>query len=127
MPNKTRIDKWLWSIRIYKSRSISTDACKSGRVKVNGKSVKPSFIIEEGMIVNVNKKEKIWKVKALKIIEKRVASPIALTCYEDLSPPPVPSEKMPSFFYQSTEKRDKGTGRPTKKDRRNIDKFKGTE
>lgn len=127
MPNKVRIDKWLWSIRIYKSRSVSTEACKSGRVKINGSSVKPSFLLEEGMEVHINKREKKWIVKAINLIEKRVSSAIALTCYEDLSPPEEPSNKLEAFFYRNSEKRDKGSGRPTKRDRRIIDKFKENE
>jgi ribosome-associated heat shock protein Hsp15 len=124
MPNKIRIDKWLWAVRMYKSRSVSTDACKAGKVKVNDKTVKPSFVIEEGMLISINKREKKWLIKATNIIDKRVASVIALTCFEDLSPEQEISENSPAFFYPIPEKRDRGTGRPTKKERRIIDKFK---
>ncbi|MEZ5006846.1 MAG: RNA-binding S4 domain-containing protein [Chitinophagales bacterium] len=124
MPNKTRIDKWLWSVRIYKSRSVATEACKSGRVKVDAKSVKPSYTIEEGQTVTVNKKEKKWVVKCLNAIEKRVSAEIAQTCYEDFSPPEQPSNKLGAFFYTTSEMRDKGVGRPTKRERRVLDKFK---
>lgn len=127
MPNKTRIDKWLWSVRIYKSRSIATEACKSGRVKVNDKSIKPSYILEEGQTVSVNKKEKKWIVKCIKAIEKRVSAELAQTCYEDFSPPEEPRKKLGAFFYTTSETRDKGKGRPTKKERRVLDKFKGNE
>ena len=127
MPNKTRIDKWLWSIRIYKSRSIATEACKSGRVKIDGKSVKPSYIIEEGQMISVNKREKKWVVKCLKVIEKRVSAEIAQTCYEDQSPPEQPRTKLGAFFYTTSETRDKGVGRPTKRERRTLDKFKDIE
>ena len=124
MPNKVRIDKWLWSVRIYKSRSMATNACKAGKVKVAGINVKPSFLLEPGMEVNVNKKEKHWIVVPKKLIEKRVGAAIAVECYEDRSPEVPDSKKMPSFFYQTNEQRDKGLGRPTKKDRRTLDKFK---
>lgn len=127
VPHKVRIDKWLWSVRIYKSRSIATEACRSGRVKVNDKSVKPSFMLEENQMVDVNKKEKRWKVKVIRLIEKRVGAEIAQTCYEDFSPPEQPVKKMGAFFYQTSEIREKGSGRPTKRDRRNIDRFKDLE
>ncbi len=127
MPNKARIDKWLWSIRIYKSRSIATEACKSGRVKINGKGVKPSYLLEVGQTVSINKKEKNWIVKCIKLIEKRVGAEIAKTCYEDLSPPEVSVKKLGAFFYKTSEKRDKGLGRPTKRERRTLDKFKDLE
>ncbi len=124
MPNKVRIDKWLWAIRLYKSRSVSTDACKSGKVKVNDKSVKPSLIVEEGMQISINKKEKKWVIQVVNLIDKIVGAAIALKCYEDLSPIQEPTENSPAFFYTVPEKRDRGTGRPTKKERRIIDKFK---
>lgn len=124
MPKKVRIDKWLWSVRIYKTRSMATIACKAGKVKVDGKNVKPSFMLETGMTVTARKREQIYVVKSEKLIEKRVGAAIAQECYEDLSPPPEPSGRLPSFFYKSNEIREKGSGRPTKKDRRILDDFK---
>lgn len=124
MPNKIRIDKWLWAIRIYKTRSQATAACKAGRVKIDEKSVKPSYMIELGQEVHVGKKEKKWMVVAEKLIEKRVSAEIARTCYEDKSPPELPRNYVPSFFYKTNEFRKKGEGRPTKKDRRTLDEYK---
>ncbi len=125
MATKVRIDKWLWSVRIFKSRTIATDACKSGKVKINGVAVKPSFSIEPETLVEVRKNGFNLKFKVLKLIEKRVGAPIAQTCYEDLTP----AEELRKFedWYigkAGSEQRDRGAGRPTKRERRDIDKFK---
>ena len=127
MPNKVRIDKWLWAIRLYKTRSMATDACRSGRVKVDEKSVKASFSIEVGTKVSINKREKKWVVVCHKLIEKRVGAEIAKECYEDFSPPTIPTKGNRAFFYSRAEIREKGTGRPTKKERRILDEFKDEE
>lgn len=124
MPKKVRIDKWLWAVRIYKTRSMATNACKSGKVKVGDEIVKPSYSLEEGMMVTARQRYKIWKVKSLRLIEKRVGAALATDCYEDHSPTPEKSGVLPSFFYRTNEKRDQGVGRPTKKDRRSIERFK---
>jgi Ribosome-associated heat shock protein implicated in the recycling of the 50S subunit (S4 paralog) len=84
--NKIRIDKWLWSVRIFKSRTLATDACKGGKVKVGSISVKPSFQISVGDTVTVKKNGFQFEFKALQLIEKRVGAPIAVTCYEDVTP-----------------------------------------
>lgn len=120
---KIRVDKWLWAVRIYKTRSIATDACNAGKIKINGKSVKPSYTLKVGETVNIQKEgeKKILKVVAL--IEKRVGAPLAATCYEDLSPPPETNNLQQDalFYYASPPKRKRGTGRPTKKERRKLD------
>ena len=121
-----RIDKWLWAIRIFKTRTLATDACKAGRVKVDGQRVKASRGIKVGETVHVQKGQEKKVVKAIKLIEKRVGAAIAVTCYEDLSPPPPPKvHKLDSLFHLApVAQRKRGDGRPTKKDRRAIDKFK---
>lgn len=123
---KTRIDKWLWSVRIYKTRTLATDACNAGKVKIAQNSVKPSQMIkiDDEIHISMNGEKKIYKV--LSIIEKRVGAPIASLCYEDLSPPSIHDKKQDSFFY-NFEYREKGSGRPTKKERRAIEEFKDTE
>jgi ribosome-associated heat shock protein Hsp15 len=127
MPNKIRIDKWLWAIRLYKTRNQATEACKAGKVKVLDKNVKASYMLETGMTVQVRKRDRIFVVKVLSLIEKRTSATIAQTCYEDLSPPAEPSEKLPSFFFKTNEQREKGLGRPTKRERRTLDRFKENE
>lgn len=127
VPNKVRLDKWLWSIRIFKTRTLATEACRSGRVKVSGKSVKASHGVEVGDIFQIKLSRKTWLVRAEKLIQKRVGAVIAKTCFEDLSPEPTEDEKIRAFFYKPTEVRDRGIGRPTKKDRRTLDDFKDGE
>lgn len=120
---KTRIDKWLWAVRIYKTRSLATQACKSGRIKLHGKSLKPSYLISinDTIEVRINHIQKQFKV--IGIIDKRVAASIAakqyldLTLEEDIS-------KIEMYSKRNFEYRASGLGRPTKKDRRKIDHLK---
>ena len=124
--NKVRIDKWLWSVRIYKSRTLATDACKGGKVKIGNESVKPSYLLSEGDVVMVKKEGFNFQYKALQLIEKRVGAPIAATCYEDVTPLEE-KNKYNAWFLNATpttEKRERGAGRPTKKERRELDEFK---
>ncbi len=124
--SKVRIDKWLWSVRIYKSRTIATDACKNGRVKIGETVVKPASLLGEGDIVTVKKDGFNFTFKTLQLLEKRVGAPIAVTCYEDITPEEE-KNKYNNWFLNgmpAAEKREKGAGRPTKKERRDIDDFK---
>ena len=124
---KIRIDKWLWAIRIFKTRTLASDACKAGRVKIGGQSVKASRLIKIGDTVSVQKGPEKKIVKAISLIEKRVGASIAINCYEDLSPPPPIKQgnKMQAVFFHPTDsQRDRGTGRPTKRERRVLDDFK---
>lgn len=124
--SKVRIDKWLWSVRIFKSRTLATDACKGGKVKVGAASVKPSYQIAENEVVSVKKDGFTFQFRAITLLEKRVGAPIAVTCYEDVTPPDERTKYLAWFQNASptNEKREKGTGRPTKKDRREMDTFK---
>lgn len=121
--SKTRIDKWLWAVRIFKTRSISTDACNSGKVKINGKSIKPSRPIKLNETITVQKGIIKFVYKVTGLIEKRVSAKIASYNVMDLT-----SEKekfkLKAALAQPIATREKGIGRPTKKDRRNIDKLK---
>ena len=122
---KVRIDKWLWAVRIFKSRTMATDACKSGKVKIDEKNVKPSYLVERGETVHVKKNGFNLTYKVIDLLKKRVGTPLAVKCYEDLTPPEE-LNKFENWFVgkSSPERREKGTGRPTKRDRRKIDKFK---
>ncbi|MEM9991467.1 MAG: RNA-binding S4 domain-containing protein [Bacteroidota bacterium] len=123
--NKVRVDKWIWSVRIFKSRTLATDACKSGRVEVNNTRVKPSASVEVGDLVNVQKNGFNLQFKVIKLLEKRVGAPIAVTCYEDLTPAEELSKYSDWYIGKARpEQRERGTGRPTKKERRQIDGFK---
>ncbi len=125
MLKKVRIDKWLWSVRIFKSRTLATDACKSGKVKIDDTSVKPSYMLQRDEIVHVQKNGFRLQFKVLDLIQKRVSAPLAQVCYEDLTP----EEELNKYndWYVgkgAAEKREKGAGRPTKRERRVIDRFK---
>lgn len=126
---KVRIDKWLWSVRLFKSRTIATDACKAGRVRIGEEPVKPSYLLSENEVVLLKKDGFNFQYRALQLIEKRVGAPIAVTCYEDITPE-TEKNKYKAWFLNGTgtaEIREKGAGRPTKKERREIDSFKDEE
>lgn len=126
---KVRVDKWIWSVRIFKSRTIATDACKAGKVKISGEAVKPSFLVQVGDEILVKKEGFNFQFKVLKLLEKRVGAPIAVTCYSDITPDEE-RNKYNAWFLAGTpsaEKRERGAGRPTKRDRREIDDFKDGE
>ena len=123
--DKVRIDKWLWSVRIFKSRTIATDACKSGKVKIKGINVKPSYLLEREELVEVRKNGFDLQFKVVDLIQKRVSAPLAQQCYEDLTPAEELNKYQDWFVGKAAaERREKGAGRPTKKERRTIDEFK---
>lgn len=125
MLEKVRVDKWLWSVRIFKSRTLATSACKSGKVKIDGLSVKPSYSLERGEILQVRKNGFDMRYKVVDLLQKRVGAPIAQKCYEDLTPEEELNKYNDWFVGKAApERRDKGAGRPTKKERRKIEKFK---
>jgi ribosome-associated heat shock protein Hsp15 len=123
--DKTRVDKWLWAVRIFKSRSMAADACKNGRIKFNGTILKASANLQRGNIIQVRKDHFNFTFKVLDIIDKRVSAKLAEPCYENLTPPEE-LNKFKNWFVnsQSVEYREKGSGRPTKKERRVIDDYK---
>lgn len=120
---KTRIDKWLWAVRAYKTRTIASKACDGGKVKVNGNKVKSSFQVVEGMEVSFVRVKQAYLYKVLAIISKRVAASVAVTCFGDITTPEMIAENKRQQQMRSSANmpRDKGLGRPTKKDRRDID------
>lgn len=125
MENNTkeaRIDKWLWAARIFKTRSIAADACKNGRITLNGMNVKPARMIKEGEVVNVKKSPITYSFKVLKAIEQRVGAKLLSEVYENVTDPKQ-YELLEMFRISGFIDRAKGTGRPTKKDRRAIDAF----
>lgn len=123
---KVRVDKWLWSVRLFKTRTVSTTACKGGRVKIGDKTLKASYLLKGDELLKVKKNGFDLKIKVNKLINKRVGAPVAVECYENLTS----EEEMKKFedwFVGKArpEIREKGTGRPTKRERREIDRFKG--
>lgn len=124
-PNKVRIDKWLWSVRLFKSRSMATDACKAGKVKIKDSNVKPSYLVTSGEEIEVKKNGFNLTFKVLQIIEKRVSATLAAPCCEDLTPLEEINKYKEWFVGKAgAEFRQRGEGRPTKKERREIDDFK---
>ena len=123
--DKVRVDKWLWAVRIFKSRTQATDVCKSKNVSVGEKTAKPSLSVEVGNIVNVKKEGFNMTFKVLKLLEKRVGAPIAVTCYENLTPDEEMNKFKEWFLGKAQpERRDRGAGRPTKRERRELDEYK---
>lgn len=117
-----RVDKWIWAVRMVKSRTLAGQMCKAGRVLVNGEKVKPSKDIKLEDFVQVQHKSVIKIYKVLGFIEKRVSAEIAAHNYEDHSPEPEPYlNPADNNFELPQGVREKGEGRPTKKDRRAID------
>lgn len=115
-----RIDAWVWSVRMAKTRSEAADAVKAGHVKPNGNATKPSQQVVPGDRVRIWRNHHEHDLEVLATVSKRVGAPIARTCYVDHAPPPPPKEFMPSVPV-----RERGSGRPTKKERREMDKFRG--
>jgi len=125
MADKVRIDKWLWSVRIFRTRTIATNACKSGRIRIKDVVAKPSSSVAVGDTVTVQKDGFNFTFKVLKLIEKRVGYAIASTCYEDRTPEAERNKYKDWFIGKAAvERREKGAGRPTKKERRVIEEFK---
>lgn len=119
---EARIDKWLWAARIFKTRSIAADACKNGRVTINGVNVKPSRPVKEGEIVSVKKPPVTYSFKILKCIEQRVGAKLLPEIYENVTDPKQ-YEILEMSRISGFVNRARGTGRPTKKERRAIDNF----
>ena len=124
MPENTqiRIDKFLWSVRIYKTRSIATEACRKGRITINNISVKPSRSVFKDEIITVRKLPLIYAYRIIQPVENRVSAKLVSNYIEDLTPE---EEKKKLDIRQSgmTGYREKGSGRPTKKERRNLDRL----
>lgn len=122
---KVRIDKWLWSVRIFKSRSKATNACKSGRVKIDEVNVKPSYLVTRNELVGVKKDGFNLTFQVVDLINKRVSATLAQPCYINLTPDDELNKYKDWYVGKAqSERREKGAGRPTKRERREIDGFK---
>jgi len=119
---EARLDKWLWAARIYKTRSLAADACKNGRVTVGGANAKPSRTLKAGEVVNVKKPPITYSFRVLKCIEQRVGAKLLPEIYENVTTPQQ-YELLEMSRISGFVDRAKGTGRPTKKDRRAMDAF----
>jgi ribosome-associated heat shock protein Hsp15 len=115
----TRVDRWLWAVRLYKSRSAATEACRGGHVRVNGRSAKPATTVRVGDRVEARAYRRDRVLEVVQVIDQRVGAPIAAECVVDHSPPPPARDLTQPAFA-----RDPATGRPTKKERRQLDRFR---
>ena len=120
-----RIDKYLWCIRLFKTRSIATDACKKGHIKIEGNNLKPSKEIFGGEEIIIRKNQINYKIKVLDIPPSRVGAKLVDLYRKDLTPKEE-FEKTELLKFAKDYYRKKGTGRPTKKDRRDIDDYHET-
>ena len=122
MGDIARIDKWLWAARIFKTRSIAADACKNGRVTIKGINVKPSHTIKAGEVVSVKKPPITYSFEVLQTIEKRVGAKLVPEVYKNVTDAKQ-YELLEMSRISGFVDRARGTGRPTKKDRRQLDAF----
>jgi ribosome-associated heat shock protein Hsp15 len=114
----TRLDRWLWAVRLTKTRSDAAAACRSGHVRVNDRPAKPATAVRAGDQVRARVHETTRVVEVVRVIQKRVGAPDAATCFVDHTPPPPPEAAIPVL------RRDRGAGRPTKRDRRVLDRLR---
>ena len=119
---EARIDKWMWAARIFKTRTIAAEACKKGRIQLNGAQAKPSRMVKPGDVIQVRKPPVTYSFKVLQAIEKRVGAKLVPEIMENVTTPDqyelLEMNKISGFVNRA-----KGTGRPTKKDRRDLDEF----
>ena len=116
----TRVDRWLWAVRLGKTRSAATALCRGGHVRVNEVAAKPSTPVRAGDRVEAVVGDRTRVLEVVRVIDKRVGAAAAAECLVDHSPPPPPREFVAPMF-----RRDPGTGRPTKKDRRSLNRLRG--
>ncbi len=125
MNSEARIDKWLWAARAYKTRTLASDACKNGRITINGALAKPSRTVKVGDQVGVKKSPITYTFRVLQAIEKRVGAKLLPEVFENITPPEqyelLEMNRISGFIDRA-----RGTGRPTKKDRRALDDFADT-
>jgi ribosome-associated heat shock protein Hsp15 len=119
MPKTVRIDKYLWAVRVFKTRTLATEACRKGKVEVDQMPAKPSRMVSAGDVIRVKKMPVMYAYRVLDPIEKRVGAKVVNDFVEDVTPPEELQklEMKDDFFIR----RDRGTGRPTKKERRTLD------
>jgi ribosome-associated heat shock protein Hsp15 len=116
----TRVDRWLWSVRLYKTRSGATAACRGGHVRVNGAPAKPATPVRVGDRVAARVHDRDRDLEIVQAVNKRVGADVAAQCVVDHSPPAQPPEQALGAFV-----RDTAAGRPTKRERRQLDRFRG--
>ena len=124
--HEVRIDKWLWATRIFKTRTIATEACKKNRISIGGVSVKPSRMIKAGEVIAVRKPPITFSFRVLDVTENRVGAKLTPRYYDNITSP-VEYEILEMNKISGFVSRAKGLGRPTKKERRELDDFTGSD
>ena len=120
-----RIDKWLWCTRVFKTRASANDACSTGRVRLNDEPAKPASKVKIGDTISVRRKDRTVIVEVVQLLEKRVGAALAAEAMTDKSPPaPERPRRGEVVLDAQVARRERGTGRPTKRDRREIEKFR---
>jgi ribosome-associated heat shock protein Hsp15 len=117
----TRVDRWLWAVRLSKTRPDAASACRGGHVRVNDRLAKPATMVSPGDVVRARVGDTTRLVEVVRVIQKRVGAAVAVTCYLDRTPPPPPAATIPVAV------RDRGAGRPTKRDRRALDRWRASQ
>ncbi len=120
---KLRIDKYLWAIRVFKTRTLATEACKAGRVKLDGQNIKPSHEVKVGEVYSISKGVERKVIRVTGLLENRMDAKSVINFFADETPFEQ-TNQYKSMFHAPVLKRDRGTGRPTKRDRREIDDIK---
>ncbi len=119
-PSSTRVDSWIWAVRLSKTRSAATAACRAGHVHVNGERAKAARPVHIGDEVRIRNSELERTVRVARLVAKRVGAVVAAECVVDLTPPPPPKEEVAAKI-----RRDRGAGRPTKRERRDLERLRG--
>lgn len=117
---RARVDAWCWAVRLFPTRSAAGAACRAGHVRINGERAKPATIVMPGDEVVIRGGERERVVLVQRLVVKRVGAPVAVACYLDRSPAPVPKERRVAVA-----ERERGAGRPTKRERRLTDRLRG--
>lgn len=115
-----RVDSWIWSVRLTKTRSMAATACRGGHVRINGERVKAAQAVRAGDEVRLRHAGRERVVVVKRLVRKRVGAAVAAECFVDNSPPPPPREEIAAVGH-----RDRGAGRPTKRDRRELEQLRG--
>lgn len=118
-PTSVRVDSWIWSVRLTKTRSLAAAACRAGHVRVNGERVKPAQAVRDGDEIRLRHAGRERIVIVTRLVRKRVGAAVAAECLIDKSPPPPPPETAPAVPVRA-----RGAGRPTKRDRRELDRLR---
>lgn len=118
-----RLDKWLWAVRLFKTRAMAMEACKGGHVKMDGHNLKPAHTVRVGQVIAAHTGQITRTVKVVKPIDRRVGPAIAAECYEELTPASEFLKQIEMNKPSDIPRRPKGSGRPTKKERRQLEEL----